>query len=170
LTPEQASYHFLAGYTSKTPGTEDGVLEPVPTFSTCYSAPFIVLHPSRYAEMLADRMQEANASCWLVNTGWTGGKYGTGRRCPLKYTRRIVDAIHSGELLEAEYENFDVFNLSIPTNIEGVPREILNPSIAWADKNAFTREVRKLGAMFTKAFALYLRDVSENVRAAGPQL
>ncbi|KAG8848853.1 Protein kinase C-like 1 [Serendipita sp. 407] len=120
--------------------------------------------------MLADRMQEANASCWLVNTGWTGGKYGTGRRCPLKYTRRIVDAIHSGELLEAEYENFDVFNLSIPTNIEGVPREILNPSIAWADKNAFTREVRKLGAMFTKAFALYLRDVSENVRAAGPQL
>lgn len=170
LSPEQASYHFLAGYTSKTPGTEDGVLEPVPTFSTCYSAPFIVLHPSRYAEMLADRMEATNASCWLVNTGWTGGKYGTGRRCPLKYTRRIVDAIHSGELLNAEYENFDVFNLTIPTHIEGVPREILNPSLAWQDKNAFTREVRKLGAMFTKAFALYMKDVSEKVRAAGPQL
>jgi phosphoenolpyruvate carboxykinase (ATP) len=120
--------------------------------------------------MLAERMSDTNASCWLVNTGWTGGKYGTGKRCPLKYTRRIVDAIHSGELLEAEYENFDVFNLSIPTHIEGVPREILNPSLAWSDKNAFTREVRKLGAMFTKAFVLYQREVDEGVRAAGPQL
>jgi phosphoenolpyruvate carboxykinase (ATP) len=170
LSPEQASYHFLAGYTSKTPGTEDGVLEPVPTFSTCYSAPFIVLHPSRYASMLAERMQSTDAHCWLVNTGWTGGKYGTGKRCPLKYTRRIVDAIHSGELLSAEYENFEVFNLSIPTSIEGVPREILNPSLAWSDKTAFTREVRKLGAMFNKAFLLYLRDVEEKVKAAGPQL
>ncbi|KIM31221.1 hypothetical protein M408DRAFT_7061 [Serendipita vermifera MAFF 305830] len=98
------------------------------------------------------------------------GKYGTGKRCPLKYTRRIVDAIHSGELLAAEYENFDVFNLSIPTHIEGVPREILNPSLAWSDRNAFTREVRKLGAMFNKAFLLYLREVDEKVKAAGPQL
>lgn len=170
LSPEQASYHFLAGYTSKTPGTEDGVLEPIPTFSTCYSAPFIVLHPSRYADMLAERMAKYNVSCWLVNTGWTGGKFGTGKRCKLSYTRRIVDAIHSGELLDAEYETFDVFGLQIPTKIEGVPRELLNPKLAWADKDAFEREVRKLGSMFQKAFKLYEGDVRENVRLAGPTL
>ncbi|PBK91741.1 ATP-utilizing phosphoenolpyruvate carboxykinase [Armillaria gallica] len=106
LTPEQASYHFLAGYTPKTPGTEDGVLEPIPTFSTCYTAPFIVLHPGHYAEMLAERMSKHNVDCWLINTGWTGGKFGTGSRCPLKYTRAIINAIHSGSLKNAEYENF----------------------------------------------------------------
>ncbi|EAU91574.2 phosphoenolpyruvate carboxykinase [Coprinopsis cinerea okayama7 len=170
LTPEQASYHFLAGYTSKTPGTEDGVLEPIPTFSTCYSAPFIVLHPGRYAEMLAERMAKHNVSCWLINTGWTGGKFGVGKRCPLKYTRRIVDAVHSGELLNAEYETFPVFGLSIPTHIEGIPRELLNPALAWTNKEAFNKEVRKLGTMFSKALALYEKDVDEKVRAAGPQL
>ncbi|KAH7919234.1 ATP-utilizing phosphoenolpyruvate carboxykinase [Leucogyrophana mollusca] len=146
LTPDQASYHFLAGYTSKTPGTEDGVLEPIPTFSTCYSAPFIVLHPGRYAEMLAERMSKHNVSCWLINTGWTGGKFGTGKRCPLSYTRRIVDAV------------------------EGVPRDVLNPQMAWSDKEAFEREVRKLAGMFQKAFRLYEGDVQESVRAAGPKL
>ncbi|KAF9245016.1 ATP-utilizing phosphoenolpyruvate carboxykinase [Melanogaster broomeanus] len=170
LSPSQASYHFLAGYTSKTPGTEDGVLEPIPTFSTCYSAPFIVLHPSRYAEMLSDRMSKHNVSCWLINTGWTGGKYGTGKRCPLKYTRRIVDAVHSGELLTAEFETFGVFGLEIPTSIEGVPRELLNPSLAWADKEAFGREVAKLAGMFQKAFKLYEADVQESVRLAGPRV
>ncbi|KDQ53590.1 hypothetical protein JAAARDRAFT_39279 [Jaapia argillacea MUCL 33604] len=170
LTPEQASYHFLAGYTSKTPGTEVGVLEPIPTFSTCYSAPFIVLHPSRYASMLAERMARHNTNCWLINTGWTAGKFGTGKRCPLKYTRRIVDAVHSGELLKASYENFGVFNLSIPTNIEGVPRELLNPPLAWTDKEAFGRELRKLAGMFNKAFSIYESEVDEKVRLAGPQL
>jgi len=170
LTPEQASYHFLAGYTSKTPGTEDGVLEPIPTFSTCYSAPFIVLHPGRYAEMLADRMSKHEVDCWLVNTGWTGGKYGTGFRCPLKYTRRIIDGIHSGELAKAEYETFGTFGLSIPTALEGVPSELLNPRKAWTNKEGFEREVRKLAGMFQKAFALYEKDVEEKVRLAGPQL
>ncbi|RPD63719.1 ATP-utilizing phosphoenolpyruvate carboxykinase [Lentinus tigrinus ALCF2SS1-7] len=170
LTPEQASYHFLAGYTSKTPGTEDGVLEPIPTFSTCYSAPFIVLHPGRYAEMLEERMYKNKVDCWLINTGWTGGKFGTGKRCPLKYTRRIVDAVHSGELAKAEFENFGVFNLQIPTALEGVPRELLNPKLAWENKEAFEREVRKLGGMFQKAFALYESDVEEKVRLAGPQI
>lgn len=178
LTPEQASYHFLAGYTSKTPGTEDGVLEPIPTFSTCYSAPFIVLHPSRYATMLAERMAKHKVNCWLLNTGWTGGKFGTpnGKRCPLKFTRRIVDAIHSGELAsaETEYETFGTFNLTIPTNIKAdangvsVGREILNPQVAWADKEAFGREVKKLGTMFGRAFKLYEPDVVESVRKAGP--
>lgn len=172
LTPEQASYHFLAGYTSKTPGTEDGVLEPIPTFSTCYSAPFIVLHPGRYAEMLAERMSKHNVDCWLINTGWTGGKYGSGngKRCPLKYTRAIVDAVHSGELAKANYERFDTFGLAIPTSVGGVPREMLNPCLAWRDKDAFEREVKKLAGMFQKAFALYEKDVAEAVRLAGPRV
>ncbi len=129
------------------------------------------VQPSRYATMLAERMAATNANCWLVNTGWTGGKYGTGRRCPLKHTRRIVDAIHSGELADAttEYENFDVFNLTIPKNIEGVPREILNPRLAWKDKGAFQREVVKLATMFQKAFRAYENDVEEPVRMSGPQ-
>lgn len=172
LTPAQASYHFLAGYTSKTPGTEDGVLEPIPTFSTCYSAPFLVLHPSKYATMLAERMAQHNVSCWLINTGWTGGRFGspTGRRCPLKFTRAIVDAVHSGELAKAEFETFEVFGLDIPTSVPGVPRELLDPSRAWADKDAFGREVRKLGGMFVKAFQVYENNVDASVRAAGPQV
>lgn len=172
LTPEQASYHFLAGYTSKTPGTEDGVLEPIPTFSTCYSAPFIVLHPSRYADMLAERMAKNNVDCWLINTGWTGGRFGSpnGRRCPLKFTRAIVDAVHDGSLAKCEFETFPVFNLRIPTNLPNVPRELLNPALAWPDKDAFDREVRKLGGMFVKAFAVYESGVNAKVRAAGPQV
>jgi len=172
LTSAQASYHFLAGYTSKTPGTEDGVLEPVPTFSTCYSAPFIVLHPQEYATMLAERMEKHGVHCWLINTGWVGGRFGSpaGRRCPLKYTRMIVDAVHDGSLAKAEFEEFDVFGLQIPKSLEGVPRELLNPKLAWADKEAFGREVRKLAGMFGKAFAVYSADVKEEVRKAGPQL
>ena len=148
------------------------MLEPIPTFSTCYSAPFIVLHPSRYASMLAARMQQHEVHCWLINTGWVGGRFGSsqGRRCPLKYTRMLVDAVHSGELAKAEYETFGTFGLQIPTGLEGVPSELLNPRLAWANKEAFEREVRKLAGMFQKAFALYESDVDEKVRLAGPQV
>ncbi|CED82038.1 phosphoenolpyruvate carboxykinase [Phaffia rhodozyma] len=170
LTPEQASYHFIAGYTSKTPGTEDGIVEPSPTFSTCYGQPFIVLHPARYAKMLAERMSATNAHCYLINTGWTGGKFGTGRRCPLKYTRAIVDAIHNGSLANAEYENFPTFNLSIPKAVEGVPSEILNPLKAWPSQDAFTSEVTKLAGMFNQAFKKYEDGVSREVLLAGPQI
>ena len=163
-----SQFHFLAGYTSKTPGTEDGVLEPLPTFSTCYSAPFLVCHPSRYATMLAEKMEATKANCWLINTGWTGGKYGTGRRCPLKYTRAIIDAIHDGSLAQAGFVKFDVFGLWIPTTCNVVPEEILDPRKAWSDKAAFQKEVRKLGAMFRKAFSLYEREVLDKVKLAGP--
>lgn len=118
--------------------------------------------------MLAERMAKHSVHCWLINTGWTGGKFGSGKRCPLKYTRLIVDAVHSGELAKAEYETYEVFNLSIPTHLEGVPRELLNPRHAWADKEAFSREVRKLASMFQKAFALYQNNVDDKVRLAGP--
>ncbi|BEI82708.1 hypothetical protein CcaverHIS002_0305760 [Cutaneotrichosporon cavernicola] len=170
LSPEQAQYHFITGYTSKTPGTEDGIVEPSPTFSTCYGQPFIILHPSRYASMLAERMSKNNVDCWLINTGWTGGKFGTGQRCPLKYTRAIVDAIHDGSLAKAEFVNFPVFNLQIPKALAGVPSEILDPQQAWADKAAFKVEVEKLGTMFNKAFAKYESDVSAEVVAVGPKV
>jgi phosphoenolpyruvate carboxykinase (ATP) len=113
-------------------------------------------------------MARHGVDCWLVNTGWTGGKYGAGSRCPLKYTRRIIDAIHSGELAKAEYENFTTFNLSIPTSLNGVPSELLDPRKAWKNEEGFKREVRKLAGMFQKAFALYQKDVGEKVRLAGP--
>lgn len=148
------------------------MLEPIPTFSTCYSAPFIVCHPSRYASMLAERMKATNASCWLVNTGWVGGKYGTGNRCPLKYTRAIIDAIHGGTLASADtqYHNFGVFGLSIPTKVPGVPDKVLDPAQAWDDKEAFNKEVRKLAAMFQRAFKTFDADVKDEVKAAGPTL
>ena len=130
----------------------------------------VILQPGRYAEMLAERMAKHNVDCWLINTGWTGGRFGSGKRCPLKFTRRIVDAVHSGELAKAEFEDFGIFNLSIPTSLEGVPRELLNPSLAWADKEAFQKELRKLAGMFQKAFHLYEKDVDDKVRMAGPTM
>jgi len=170
LTPEQAQYHFIAGYTSKTPGTEEGVVEPSPTFSTCYGQPFIVLHPRRYASMLAERMSKVKADAWLINTGWVGGKFGTGKRCPLKFTRAIVDAIHDGSLAQAEFEKFDTFNLQVPKAVKNVDASILNPANAWPDKKAFEVEVKKLAGMFSSAFEKYAADVSEEVLAAGPQV
>lgn len=168
LTTEQAQYHFIAGYTSKTPGTEDGVSEPLPTFSTCYGQPFIVLHPGRYAAMLAERMAKHNVDCWLVNTGWTGGRFGVGKRCPLKYTRAIIDAIHDGSLSKAEYEVFPVFKLRVPKAIKGVPSALLNPRNAWENKWEFDLEVNALARKFTKAFSKYVDNVHASVAAAGP--
>jgi phosphoenolpyruvate carboxykinase (ATP) len=130
----------------------------------------VLPQPGRYAEMLAERMAKHNVDCWLINTGWTGGRFGSGKRCPLKFTRRIVDAVHSGELANAEFEHFGIFNLSIPTSLDGVPRELLNPSLAWADKEAFQKELRKLAGMFQKAFHLYEKDVDDKVRMAGPTM
>ncbi len=169
LDANQAQYHFISGYTSKTPGTEDGIQEPSPTFSTCYGQPFIVLHPRVYAKMLAERMEKHKADVWLVNTGWAGGKFGVGQRCPLKYTRKIIDAIHDGSLAKASFEKFGVFNLQIPTAIEGVPETLLNPATSWPDKSAFKHELNKLAEMFSTNFEKYANDVSAEVAAAGPK-
>ncbi|PKI83657.1 phosphoenolpyruvate carboxykinase (ATP) [Malassezia vespertilionis] len=170
LSSEQAQYHFIAGYTSKTPGTEDGVVEPSPTFSTCYGQPFIVLQPQRYATMLAERMSNVKCDAYLVNTGWTGGKFGVGHRCPLKYTRAILDAIHDGTLKNAQYETFapGVFDLQIPTKVGDVPAELLNPSRSWSDKAGFETELAKLAGMFSEAFVKYEKDVNPEVLKAGP--
>ncbi|GAA5908851.1 hypothetical protein JCM8208_005600 [Rhodotorula glutinis] len=170
LDANQAQYWFLSGYTSKTPGTEDGIAEPTPTFSTCFGAPFIVLHPSRYASMLGQRMSQQNTKCWLVNTGWVGGAFGVGKRCPLKYTRKIIDSIHDGSLANAEYQTNPVFNLAIPTKIEGIPSELLDPQQAWSDKAGYKAQVEKLAGMFTKAFERYANECAPEVVAAGPQI
>lgn len=170
LTSDQAQYHFIAGYTSKTPGTEDGVVEPSPTFSTCYGQPFIVLPPQRYATMLAERMNRVECNAYLINTGWVGGKFGVGHRCPLKFTRAILNAIHDGSLVDAEYETFapGVFDLKVPKAVNGVPGDVLDPAKAWADKDGFNAELNKLAGMFSEAFVKYEKDVKPEVLQAGP--
>ena len=172
LTLEQAMYHFISGYTAKIPGTEMGVTDPVPNFSACFGQPFIIFHPAKYAKMLADRMHAHSADAWLINTGWTGGKYGIGERCPLKYTRAILDAIHSGELAKVEYELSPVFNLHIPKTCPGVPQELLHPEKVWLPKNdmSYLEAVRKLAGMFQQNFLKYQDETSADVVAAGPRL
>jgi len=164
-------FHFISGYTSKMAGTEVGVTEPQATFSTCFAQPFLALHPMRYAKMLAEKMSEHNASAWLLNTGWVGAGATTGgKRCPLKYTRAILDAIHSGELAKVEFENYNTFNLSVPKTCPGVPDELLNPAKAWTGSADFEGEVKKLGQLFLDNFQKYSDEATEGVIAAGPKV
>lgn len=130
-------YHFISGYTAKVAGTEMGITEPVPSFSACFGEAFLPLHPFKYAKMLAEKVEKHQANVWLMNTGWTGGKYGVGKRMSLKSTRALIDAIHSGELEKAEYQNMPGFNLAVPKSATGVDSNILFPINTWADKNAF---------------------------------
>ncbi|ORY62657.1 phosphoenolpyruvate carboxykinase-domain-containing protein [Pseudomassariella vexata] len=170
LSSAQTMFHFISGYTSKMAGTEDGVTEPQATFSSCFAQPFLALHPMRYAKMLAEKIEQHSANAWLLNTGWVGAGYTHGgKRCPLKYTRAILDAIHSGELAKVQYENYEVFNLQVPTTCPGVPSELLNPATAWtAGADSFNEEVKKLGALFTENFKRYDSEATDEVKAAGP--
>jgi len=169
LTPGQAMYHFISGYTTKVPGTEDGIIEPTATFSACFGAPFLVLHPQRYATMLADKMAKHKANAWLINTGWVGGKAGVAKRCPLKYTRAILDAIHSGELANVECETFEVFNLNIPKKVSGVPDEFLNPRKAWqGSQEDFSKSLNKVAKMFQDNFKTYEDEASTETLDASP--
>ena len=143
LTPEQAMYHFLSGYTAKVAGTEAGVKEPTATFSTCFGSPFLPLPPKTYAEMLGRRLREHNAQCWLVNTGWQGGPYGVGKRMEIPYTRAMVDAAVEGELIREEFEIEPTFGFSIPKACHGVPANVLNPRNAWPDKAAYDKGRRR---------------------------
>ncbi|KAI9826618.1 MAG: Protein kinase C-like 1 [Thelocarpon impressellum] len=169
LTSEQMMFHFISGYTSKMAGTEDGVTEPQATFSSCFAQPFLALHPMRYAKMLADKVAHHNANAWLLNTGWVGASATQGgKRCPLKYTRAILDAIHSGELAKAEYEVYETFNLHVPTAATGVPAELLNPKKSWTAGEAnFKEEVTKLGRLFVENFRKYSDEASAEVIKAG---
>ncbi len=168
LTPEQAMYHFISGYTAKVAGTEMGVTEPQATFSACFGAAFMVWHPSKYAELLAEKMEQHGAAAWLVNTGWTGGPYGTGSRINLRYTRAIIDAIHDGALDEGAYVEDPLFGLAVPTSVPGVPAEILLPRQTWSDGEAYDRQARKLADLFTKNFEKYREGSSEAIINAGP--
>ena len=166
LSTDQAMYHFLSGYTAKVAGTEAGVKEPQPNFSTCFGAPFLPLRPKVYAEMLGRRMHEHGSQCWLVNTGWFGGPYGVGSRMKLQYTRAMVNAAIEGRLDNAEFEIDPAFGLTVPKAVPGVPAEFLRARDAWKDKAAYDKSAADLSGRFAKNFEKF--DVPANVRAAGP--
>lgn len=168
LTPEGAMYHFLSGYTAKVAGTEKGVTEPKATFSTCFGAPFLPLHPNVYAKFLGEKIATHQASVWLVNTGWTGGPYGTGHRMKIAHTRAMINAALSGALAGVAYDTDPVFNLAVPASCPGVPAEVLRPRATWADPAAYDAQARKLAAMFVENFAKYADEVGPEVKAAGP--
>ncbi|KAG6513879.1 hypothetical protein ZIOFF_024216 [Zingiber officinale] len=175
LSLSQTMYHFISGYTALVAGTEEGVKEPQATFSACFGAAFIMLHPTKYAAMLAEKMQKYGATGWLVNTGWSGGSYGTGSRIKLSHTRKIIDAIHSGKLLTANFKKTEVFGLEIPTEIEDVPPEILDPINTWTDKGSYKETLLKLAGLFRKNFEVFANykigkdgKLTEEILAAGP--
>lgn len=169
LTPDQAMYHFLSGYTAKVAGTEIGVTEPEATFSTCFGAPFMPRHPSVYGNLLKERIAKGGVSCWLVNTGWTGGKYGTGNRMPIKATRALLNAALDGSLNNAEFRTDPNFGFEVPVAVPGVDSGILDPRSTWADKDEFDRTAQKLMQLFIDNFAQFEEHVDEGVRRAAPQ-
>lgn len=166
LSPAHAMYHFISGYTAKVAGTEIGVTEPEATFSPCFGGPFLVWHPNKYAELLAAKMKRHKARVWLVNTGWTGGAYGVGKRISLKYTRAIIDAIHDGALGRARIERHPVFAFDVVTECPGVPADILLPRDAWNDKTAYDATATRLASLFRDNFRKYESSVSEEIKAA----
>ncbi len=171
LSPSQAMYHFLSGYTAKVAGTEKGLgKEPQATFSTCFGAPFMPRHPSAYGNMLRDLIAKHNVDCWLVNTGWTGGKYGVGSRMPIKATRALLDAALAGNLKSQPMRTDPLFGFQVPTNLPGVDPAILNPRETWADKAAYDTQARALVDMFKKNFEKFEVHVDDDVKAAAPVL
>jgi phosphoenolpyruvate carboxykinase (ATP) len=170
LTPGQAAYHFISGYTAKVAGTEAGIDEPLPSFSACFGAPFMPLHPTVYAEMLSAKMQESGVNVWLVNTGWTGGPYGTGKRMKLKYTREMISAAMEGLLDEVEYREHPVFGLMVPQSCSGVPSEVLNPRETWSDTEAYDKKALQLAHSFNQNFEKFASYANEEIMAGGPRI
>ena len=172
LTPSQAAYHFISGYTAKVAGTEAGVVEPQPSFSACFGAPFMPLHPTEYADMLSRKMKEAGVNVWLVNTGWTGGPYGVGTRMKLKYTRAMITAALNGDLGNYTYEDYhihSVFGVAQPRSCPGVPTEVLSPRTTWNDDDAYYKMAFKLSNSFRHNFKKFESYASEEIRRGGPQ-
>jgi len=168
LTPGQAMFQFISGYTARVAGTETGVTEPKTTFSACFGAPFLPLHPGMYADMLGRKLRTHGTTVWLVNTGWTGGPYGVGDRISLRHTRALIHAVLDGKMELGEFENFPIFNLSIPKSCHGLPSTMLNPINTWADKDAFHSKARELATLFNKNFEKYSAGVSREVLDAAP--
>ncbi|MCC6619568.1 MAG: phosphoenolpyruvate carboxykinase (ATP) [Chloroflexi bacterium] len=170
LTRDQAQYHFVSGYTAKLAGTEVGVTEPQATFSAGFGAPFLPRHPGVYARMLAERLEQHDADCWLVNTGWTGGPVGVGHRMAIDATRNMVRAALNGQLRDVEFVVDPVFGVEVPTSVPGVPSEVLQPRGTWSDSAEYDAKARQLAAMFTDNFRAYADGVSEGARGAGPKV
>jgi len=170
LTPGQAMYQFISGYTAKVAGTEAGVTEPKSTFSACFGAPFLPLHPGFYAEMLGKKMKEHEVNVWMINTGWSGGPYSIGHRMKLPYTRAMITAALEGKLDQVEFEAHPVFGMLMPTSCPDVPAEILNPRNTWADKDSYDSKAKALGAEFINNFKKYASGVSEEILAAAPKI
>jgi phosphoenolpyruvate carboxykinase (ATP) len=169
LTPDQAMYHFLSGYTAKVAGTEIGVTEPEATFSTCFGAPFMPRHPSVYGNLLKERIARGNVDCWLVNTGWTGGKYGVGKRMPIKATRALLNAALDGSLNDAEFRTDPNFGFQVPVAVPGVDSHILDPRETWANKAEYDATAAKLVDLFVENFAQFADHVDEGVRQSAPR-
>jgi phosphoenolpyruvate carboxykinase (ATP) len=170
LTAEQAMYHFISGYTAKVAGTERGVTEPQATFSACFGAPFMPLHPTVYAELLADKIRKHGSKVWLVNTGWTGGPYGVGSRMKLAYTRAMLTAAIAGDLDNVEYIEDPFFRLKMPVDVPGVPSKVLNPRDTWEDVEAYDKKAKQLAKMFKDNFEKYQQQASQVIVNAGPNV
>ena len=169
LSSGQAMYHFISGYTAKVAGTEAGITEPQTTFSACFGAPFMPLHPTKYAEMLGIKMQEQNVNVWLINTGWSGGPYGVGERISLNYTRSMISAILNGDLENVKYNTHSVFGLKMPDSCPNVPVDILNPKNTWKDKNKYDVKANKLADAFNKNFEQFSDNANEEILSAAPK-
>lgn len=170
LDVNQAMYHFISGYTAKVAGTETGVDEPQAVFSACFGAPFMPLHPAKYAELLGEKMKQQNVNLWLVNTGWTGGPFGVGSRMALPYTRAMITAAMEGNLDNVEYEHHSIFGLGMPTSCPLVPTEVLNPRNTWADKEAYDRTAAKLAAQFVENFKQFEEYANEDIMSGAPKV
>ncbi len=168
LSPGQAMYQFISGYTAKVAGTEDGVNEPKPVFSACFAAPFIPLHPAKYAAMFGAKMKKQQVNVWMINTGWSGGPYGVGKRMKLSYTRAMISAALEGKLDNVEYEAHPVFGFMMPKECPGVPAEVLNPRNTWEDKNEYDSKAKELGRQFIRNFEKFSAEADEEILAAAP--
>lgn len=163
-------YHFYSGYTSKVAGTEQGVKEPTPTFSACFGEAFMPMSPQVYADLLFNKIHKHGTKVWLVNSGWTGGRYGVGKRISIGDTKAIINAIHDGRINDAEFENLPIFNVQYPKSIKGVDSSILNPENTWANKDEYHVTLRKVAEMFNENFKRYENVATDAVRSGGPQL
>ncbi|MFN3265534.1 MAG: phosphoenolpyruvate carboxykinase (ATP), partial [Deinococcales bacterium] len=170
LTPEQAMYYFLNGYTAKVAGTEKGVTEPQASFETAFGAPFLTREPHIYADLLREKIEQHGVQVWLVNTGWSGGAYGVGSRISIKHTRALVRAALSGELERTQFVRHPIFNLAMPLEVHGVPSAVLNPRETWADGAAYDAQAQRLAAMFAANFKQFEGFVSEAVLKAAPRI
>lgn len=170
LTPEAATYHFINGYTAKVAGTERGVKEPEAVFSACFGAPFMAHFPHVYAQILLKKIKDHNVSCWLVNTGWSGGPYGVGNRMKISWTRALLHAALDGTLAQASFVKDPIFNLDIPTSVKGLPQEILNPRNTWADKSAYDSQAKKVAQLFHENFKPYSSMLAKEIAESGPIL